>query len=593
MNRAALGLGAVSVGIFASAVISRPQTALPAPGVPKLHHESGYLGSGACRECHPSEHASFSRTYHRTMTRRSEDVPWDGQNAPNLPAHVEVEGRSFDLSMADGEDEVPRVTGPDLHEVAARLAVLRTEDARMARRESYGRAPSVTRKLPLVTGSHHYLAFWVENGDRRELRQLPFVYLLQERAFAPRAEVFLQPRDALPHVARWNGACIQCHSVAGMPKESEGSFDTQVAELGISCEACHGPGRAHAEGYRSPFARLAARTSGARDTYQNPARLPAAESSALCGQCHSYFVPGSPDLWWDSGFVDPNGGPKAVPPALPSRTLITWEEPERAREASLSRDLGTIFWPDGSVLVGGREYNGLIASACYERGQDERKLGCLSCHSMHDAEPSDQLLPDFESACTTCHESVGSNPGAHSHHPKDIGCADCHMPKTAYALMKSIASHRITVPRPDSEEPPSACALCHTTRSARWLREEGVRLFDPARALSISPPADAETGSEEPLAGRLTIAGGAVTRAILASALVEPEALSQSGKAYARTLLLQLESDPYPVVERIARRSLTILDRSQAPETGQPPPSEEELDAWHKARDTSIQIVSE
>ena len=29
-------------------------------------------GSGACRACHPSEHASWSRTYHRTMTQRGE-----------------------------------------------------------------------------------------------------------------------------------------------------------------------------------------------------------------------------------------------------------------------------------------------------------------------------------------------------------------------------------------------------------------------------------------------------------------------------------------------------------------------------------------
>ena len=41
--------------------------------------------------------------------------------------------------------------------------------------------------------------------------------------------------------------------------------------------------------------------------------------------------------------------------------------------------LGDRFWPDGMVRVTGREYNGLLDTACYQRG----KMSCLSCHSMH------------------------------------------------------------------------------------------------------------------------------------------------------------------------------------------------------------------
>src|SRR5690606_29903381 len=149
--------------------------------------------------------------------------------------------------------------------------------------------------------SHHYLAFWVEDGDGVELRQLPFVYLLTEKAFAPRREVFLMPSHTPPPVARFHGACIQCHTVAGMPAEQDGRFDTTVADFGIGCEACHGPGRKHAEKYRSPLARLHARTQDTPSEYQSPARLPAADSSVLCGQCHSYFVPSDPDKWWESG----------------------------------------------------------------------------------------------------------------------------------------------------------------------------------------------------------------------------------------------------------------------------------------------------
>ena len=39
----------------------------------------------------------------------------------------------------------------------------------------------------------------------------------------------------------------------------------------------------------------------------------------------------------------------------------------------------TRFWPDGRVRVGGREYPGIVQSACFESGE----LTCLSCHRMH------------------------------------------------------------------------------------------------------------------------------------------------------------------------------------------------------------------
>ncbi|GIT38389.1 MAG: hypothetical protein Ct9H300mP7_3100 [Verrucomicrobiota bacterium] len=42
------------------------------------------------------------------------------------------------------------------------------------------------------------------------------------------------------------------------------------------------------------------------------------------------------------------------------------------------------------VRVTGREYNGLLDTACYQNG----KMSCLSCHSMHGyLDNNDQLPP--------------------------------------------------------------------------------------------------------------------------------------------------------------------------------------------------------
>jgi len=37
---------------------------------PLISRAGNYVGSSACRTCHPDQHASWARTYHRTMTQR-------------------------------------------------------------------------------------------------------------------------------------------------------------------------------------------------------------------------------------------------------------------------------------------------------------------------------------------------------------------------------------------------------------------------------------------------------------------------------------------------------------------------------------------
>ena len=59
------------------------------------------------------------------------------------------------------------------------------------------------------------------------------------------------------HVTRWNDNCVFCHNVAPNPARDPGSgrFDTSVAELGVACEACHGPGAEHVARNGNPLRR--------------------------------------------------------------------------------------------------------------------------------------------------------------------------------------------------------------------------------------------------------------------------------------------------------------------------------------------------
>ena len=65
--------------------------------------------------------------------------------------------------------------------------------------------------------------------------------------------------------------CFRCHSTG--PVTLAEKFQVTPNELGVRCEACHGPGRAHA-------------ASGGAGTIQNPKRLNAVQINTLCGACH-------------------------------------------------------------------------------------------------------------------------------------------------------------------------------------------------------------------------------------------------------------------------------------------------------------------
>jgi hypothetical protein len=46
-----------------------PDDGDPASRSPWIHRDGGFVGSDACAACHPEHHASWSRTFHRTMTQ--------------------------------------------------------------------------------------------------------------------------------------------------------------------------------------------------------------------------------------------------------------------------------------------------------------------------------------------------------------------------------------------------------------------------------------------------------------------------------------------------------------------------------------------
>jgi predicted CXXCH cytochrome family protein len=526
------GAGTLALPMFPSPARS------DAKGAPGETPRGEYVSSDACRSCHPREHATWHASHHRTMTRAARAST---ARARMDGTQLALDGRAYTLSTRG--DEL-WATLPDLDALA---------DAEREERADAA-VPTVERRLLLATGSHRYEGFWVAGRREGELRMLPFVYLLSEGVWMPRRDVFLQPPGAPQHNVRWNSNCIQCHAVAGRPRHDArlDRFDTETVELGIACEACHGPGGEHVRAYASPLARYRRRGEpGADPTIVQPARLSAERSAAVCGQCHAYAFPKDEEDWWQNGYA------RAFRPGAPleaSRTLIALSKdgPE------LDTTLESIFWPDGSVRVGGREYNGMVLSKCFTEGHGDRKITCTSCHAMHESDPAGQLdrrLPGDES-CLRCHESMRGRAAQHTRHREGssgAACVACHMPRTSYALLQGMRSHRIDVPRARAAAEtgrPTACNLCHIDRSLGWARDQLAAGWRAERS-TLAPAEERESAVVAAL-----LRGDAAQRVLAAAAMGDPEALAASGRGWQVPLLAQALLDPYAALRVVALRSL-------------------------------------
>jgi hypothetical protein len=527
------------VGLQSEAL--RPGTdGLPAEGL-----REAYATSSSCRACHPDDHASWYGTYHRTMT----------QVARPLAVQGVFDGRALDEA---GLNRVGR------------------HGDRFWAEMSNADGSTTRRNVVLVTGSHHMQVYWVasESGDR--LVAFPWAWLNEEQAWVPNEATLLRPPDVEVEYT-WNRVCIKCHVVAGSPgwDEATESVATAVAELGIACEACHGPGRAHVERHRNPLERYARHLGGdPPDDVVHPERLTSAESSELCGQCHAITFFHDDAAWVRAGHDHP-------PPAPMSAWGRLVRHPLRADQPWIDEVLddnpdffAERFWSDGMVRVSGREYNGLVESACHQRGE----LSCITCHSMHDAPPDDQLRPEATTdvACASCHRRVAADLQAHTRHPpgpSHPSCQDCHMPHTTYGLLKAMRSHEIDSPSVQvtmDTGRPNACNLCHLDRTLGWTAEHLSAWYGQARP---DPWPDDE--SRESAALRWLLTGDAGQRALLAWHFGWAPAHAASGGGWQAPSLGLLQGDPYAAVRLVAARSLrrlAELDARQGPGARRPDP---------------------
>lgn len=492
--------------------------------------DENYVDSGKCVACHEDRHASWRRTYHSRMTQEAtpETVLGDFSGAvfeyAGVKSQMERRGSDFFMSFtyADGRRE--------------------------------------THKIARAVGSRRIQQYLTREAG--QYTRLPVAYDLANRRWMSLNGSFFYPdgSDFNQHRTQWDSNCVFCHNVKAQPNMNLATrtCQTETAELGVACGACHAQAARHIEEASSPLARYRWRLGEPAPTdVVNPAKLDAVRSVMVCGHCHGQRVPQPIERIAE---IMTKGDPYDA-----GENLADFYRPV-AQDTHIGEfKFATRFWPNGSPRLTAYEYQGLLRSACFQRGETDNRISCLTCHSMHEGDPKGMLLDEnrTDAPCVKCHRQY-SPPDAlakHTGHPSVAGgsrCYNCHMPRVVYGVMSVHPTHEITMPDPtltSSKGVPNACNQCHLDKSVNWATEQAKRLW-PARFASVNLSPDKQF--DEPEAIRALFAGDALTRAIMADAL-NSRGAAHLDKDWRGALLFEALNDNYPVVRFFAANGLQSL----------------------------------
>ena len=521
--------------------------------IPKQREFFGYISSDKCQSCHPEQYGSWHKSFHRTMTQspsaQSVSAPFDRE--------LELDGEKYVLEQR-GDEFWADMVDPDWKHDQAKAELDFATGARKTPPAHEPNPPRSKKRISLLTGSHHFQAYWVPSASYGNVQfAIPFAWLFEDQRWVPRKDTFIRDPDQPSPIQIWNLNCIQCHSTAGQPRQDRrtGLYSTQVGELGIACESCHGPAEEHVKVNFDPRHRYRVHHQKQGDSsIVNPVRLNPVASTQVCGQCHSIKWNLHRDDWLQNGFRYRPGDDldKMTPVVRPKKFDSETRLPEKLKQDRGFLDM--IYWPDGIIRVTGREYNGLVDSACHQRGH----LSCISCHSMHQSDPDDQLAVGMSGneACFKCHESYRGRVEQHTHHKLSSSgsqCYNCHMPHDTYGLLKAVRSHYIASPRVETSLEagrPNACNLCHLDKTLDWTATHLTQWYG-------REPLHLGEGENTVSAAVLwLLRGDAAQRTLIAWNLGWKPAREASGESWLVPFLAELLDDPYSAVRYIAYRSL-------------------------------------
>lgn len=391
--------------------VAFPTGHLPPTGTAKADTTyAAYVGSASCAKCHPEAHKKWAGSHHAEAERT---VQTNRDWTAFAPARTFTHGtqKTF-VQWHNGQAQIAGIGLSNRWE---------------------------TNPVARVIGEDPLRQFLIAFPGGR--------FQVQEASYDPHRNEWFnvfgnedrQPGEWGHWTGRgmnWNAMCAACHNTRVQKNydAATDSYHTTMSEPTVSCEACHGPLKAHVDWQK--------KYGGTND----PAfpKLSREQIFNMCASCHARradltgnFVPGDK---FDDHY---------------ELTTV---------------DASDLFYPDGQIHDEDYELTAFLGSKMQNTG-----ITCLECHprSLHMAKLHGNEL------CMQCHKggfpkAPAINPTEHSHHAADSTgneCANCHMPQTVYMQKHSRHDHGFTIPDPLLTKQfniPNACNRCHTDKSADW-----------------------------------------------------------------------------------------------------------------------------
>jgi hypothetical protein len=387
-----------------------------------------YVGSAACTDCHGAEADRWNGSDHALAWTLPDETTVLGDFDD---ATFESDGVVNRFYRQDGKFWIETVDGQG---VRRPLEVVGVAGIRPLQQYLLAPEPGRTQSFDIVWDTEKKVWYDLYPGE------------------------VLKPGDGMfwtgPYKS-WEARCAECHAT-GYRRNFDNATRTYaptMAEIGVGCEACHGPGAAHVAWADKPDGYV---PESGLTPHGLTVDLGASAETEIqqCAGCHSRR----------ESFID--GNPLPGTPYHDSYTL------------ALLRN--GLYHADGQILAENYEYGSFLQAKMYARG-----VRCSDCHDPHSME----LRAEGNVVCTQCHSPAGNDrfptlrkalyddPSHHFHEPGTPGasCPACHMPEVVYMGVDGRRDHGFRVPRPDLSVltgDPNTCNACHADKDAAWAAAE-------------------------------------------------------------------------------------------------------------------------
>jgi len=305
-------------------------------------------------------------------------------------------------------------------------------------------SPSDVRTFKKEDVSYTLGSQWKQQYLKREGKDL-IVFPAQYNVTTGQWKPYLPDK---PDKRSWFNECAGCHTTGVDPEKK--SF----VEMGVACEACHGPGSNHVEaipGYEIP-------------TIIQAKRLTPAQAAQICGSCHTRGRDKTGKYAYPVDYQVHKGEANM-------RLFFNEASPDNGHEAEY-------FWPSGESKYSNQQY------LDWKQSQ-HAKVGvvCVTCHNVHRSRTTlvstegggpgflDTIISKtrlFEDRlCKSCHTTVQYR-SVHKIHTYG-SCVACHMPMVAtIGEAGDSRSHTFRFMYPQAslkaggiDKQPNACSRCH------------------------------------------------------------------------------------------------------------------------------------